>query len=65
VLGWPRADMSGLDAASLKYLPKPPGIRYPDLKIGGRGFCEAVWRWNGSRYALLRGIPTAPKGCDK
>lgn len=27
---------------------------WPDIEIGGPGFCFPVQRWNGSRYKLLR-----------
>lgn len=27
---------------------------WPDIEIGGPGFCVPVERWNGSRYTLLR-----------
>lgn len=27
---------------------------WPDLEIGGPGFCFAVERWNGSEYVLNR-----------
>ena len=27
---------------------------YPDLSIGGPGFCFPVWRWNGREYANQR-----------
>lgn len=37
---------------------------YPDLLIGGPGFCFAVWRWNGKEYAHLRNEPQTPGGCD-
>ncbi len=25
---------------------------YPDIEIGGPGFCFPVWRWNGKAYAI-------------
>jgi hypothetical protein len=25
---------------------------YPDIEIGGPGFCFPVWRWNGRAYAI-------------
>jgi hypothetical protein len=25
---------------------------YPDIEIGGPGFCFPVWRWNGTEYAI-------------
>ena len=36
---------------------------FPDLQIGGMGFCEAVWRWDGAAYQHLRNQPTGPDGC--
>ncbi len=36
---------------------------YPDLLIGGPGFCFGVWRWNGKQYAHHRDEPQAPGGC--
>jgi hypothetical protein len=27
---------------------------YPDIEIGGPGFCFPVWRWNGKAYAADR-----------
>lgn len=27
---------------------------YPDIEIGGPGFCFPVWRWNGSRYNIFK-----------
>jgi hypothetical protein len=38
---------------------------YPDLVIGGPGFCFPVWRWNGTAYAFLRDEPQQPGGCDE
>ncbi|MBI2276485.1 MAG: hypothetical protein HYU74_03965 [Dechloromonas sp.] len=31
---------------------------FPDIEIGGPGFCFPVWRWNGSHYAIY-------KRCDR
>ena len=46
--------------------PKPEKSKgYPELLIGGPGFCFPVWRWNGSEYGLLRNEPQAPGGCDQ
>ncbi|WP_046155266.1 hypothetical protein [Chromobacterium vaccinii] len=36
---------------------------YHDIRLSGNGFCEAVWRWNGSQYAHLKNIATQPGGC--
>jgi hypothetical protein len=38
---------------------------YPDLKIGGPGFCSGVWRWNGKAYDFLRNQEEEPGGCDE
>ena len=37
---------------------------YPDLLIGGPGFCFPVWRWNGKAYDFHRNEAQAPGGCD-
>jgi hypothetical protein len=37
---------------------------WPDLRIGGPGFCFPIWRWNGKEYAFLRNEPQQPGGCD-
>jgi hypothetical protein len=36
---------------------------YPDLQIGGPGFCHPVWRWNGKTYDFLRNQEEEPGGC--
>jgi hypothetical protein len=40
------------------------GKAYPDLLIGGPGFCFARWRWNGTAYAEAGNEPQQPGGCD-
>ncbi len=40
---------------------KTPG--YPDLLIGGPGFCFPVWHWNGKAYVHLRDEPQEKGGC--
>lgn len=37
---------------------------FPDVRIGGIGFCEAVWGWSGSEYEHIRNEPREPGGCD-
>ncbi|HET6490440.1 MAG TPA: hypothetical protein VFG28_11850 [Syntrophales bacterium] len=37
---------------------------YPDLMIGGPGFCHPVWRWNGKAYQHFRNQPEVKGGCD-
>lgn len=29
-------------------------LGYPDIKIGGPGFCFPVWRRNGRRYRIFK-----------
>ena len=53
----------GFPAASADPLPER-NEGYPDLLIGGPGFCFAVWRWNGASYEHLRNDPQMPGGCD-
>ena len=37
---------------------------FPDLAIGGPGFCEGVWRWDGTTYQHDHNRETEPGGCD-
>ncbi len=37
---------------------------WPDLLIGGPGFCFPVWRWNGSEYVADHDEAQAPGGCS-
>jgi hypothetical protein len=53
----------GFPAASADPLPQT-NLSYPDLLIGGPGFCFPVWRWNGKEYIGLRSDPQMPGGCD-
>jgi hypothetical protein len=44
--------------------PKPEKSKgYPDLVIGGPGFCFPVWRWNGKAYDFHREEAQEPGGC--
>lgn len=36
------------------FLPRRTPTGWPDVELGGPGFCFPVWRWNGSAYALNR-----------
>jgi hypothetical protein len=38
---------------------------YPELLIGGPGFCFAAWRWDGKAYVHARNEPQSPGGCDE
>lgn len=53
----------GFSAASLDPLPES-NQGYPDLLVGGPGFCFAVWRWDGATYNHLHNDPQMPGGCD-
>ncbi len=45
--------------------PQPEKSKgYPDLLIGGPGFCFPVWRWNGTAYAFHRSEAEGSGGCD-
>jgi hypothetical protein len=39
-------------------------LGYPDLLIGGPGFCFPLWRWNGTAYDFLKSEPQMSGGCD-
>ena len=39
-------------------------LGYPDLLVGGPGFCFPVWRWDGKEYQFLESVPQSPGGCD-
>lgn len=54
----------GFPASSADPLPEK-NQGYPDLLIGGPGFCFGVWRWNGATYEHLRNDPQMPGGCDR
>jgi len=53
----------GFPAASAEPMATK-NLGYPDLLIGGPGFCFPVWRWNGEEYEYLENVPQAPGGCD-
>ena len=53
----------GFPAATYKSLPGNSN-GYPDIRFGGPGFCEPVWRWNGREYSHFTNVPTASGGCD-
>jgi hypothetical protein len=36
---------------------------FPELLIGGPGFCFGVWRWDGRAYVHARNEPQEPGGC--
>lgn len=38
----------------LHFLPRPAATGWPDIEIGGPGFCFPVQRWNGREYVHNR-----------
>lgn len=41
-----------------------PGAQgWPDLLIGGPGFCQPVWTWRENAYEFKCGLPETPDGC--
>ena len=54
-LGFPAASADPMETKSQGY---------PDLLIGGPGFCFPVYRWNGKEYDLHRQEAQSPGGCD-
>jgi hypothetical protein len=52
----------GVPGLIAEVLASEPGA-YPNLLIGGPGFCFAVWGWDGEGYAFLRNEPQTPDGC--
>lgn len=54
-LGFPAGGWSKLETSN---------AGFPDLAIGGPGFCEAVYRWDGTTYQHDRNRETSPGGCD-
>lgn len=36
---------------------------WPDLQMGGPGFCQPLYRWNGKTYAFSRREEEQPGGC--
>ena len=43
-------------AGMTQVLKSKPGA-YPDIEIGGPGFCFPVWGWTGQRYELKKQCP--------
>ena len=54
-LGFPAGGWTVLETSNMGY---------PDLAIGGAGFCEAVWRWDGSSYQQHGTRETEAGGCE-
>lgn len=54
-LGFPAGGWTRLETAN---------AGFPDLSIGGPGFCEAVYQWDGSTYQHHENRETEPGGCD-
>ena len=56
------ADHFGFPAFSYKILARQESP-YPDIEIGGPGFCFPVWRWDGVAYRFLCNRAQSPDGC--
>lgn len=53
----------GVPASGYTVLEEREG-GYPDLRTGGAGDCDVVWRWDGMTYAHHAAIDVQPGGCD-
>ena len=42
------------ETAMPDFLPTHGVGGWPDIQMGGPGFCYPIWRWNGRAYALHR-----------
>jgi hypothetical protein len=42
------------ETAAPDFLAAKGAAGWPDIQLGGPGFCFPVWRWNGKAYALNR-----------
>ncbi len=38
---------------------------FPDIEIGGPGFCFALWQWNGIKYQYKCSREEEPGGCSR
>ncbi len=38
---------------------------WPDIEIGGPGFCSGVWQWNGTKYEYKCSREATPGGCSR
>lgn len=38
---------------------------FPDLMIGGPGFCHGVWQWTGTKYGYKCSIEEEPEACSR
>lgn len=53
----------GFEAAGFEKLPIL-SKGFPDLAIASPGFCEAIWRWNGTSYVHRCNMPREKGACD-
>jgi len=53
----------GFPAAGYKVM-KQLSKGYPNLLVGGAGFCFAIWQWDGAKYQHLKNVPMAKGGCN-
>ncbi|MGE4132935.1 MAG: hypothetical protein AB7F86_14940 [Bdellovibrionales bacterium] len=57
-------DQFGFPAATFQLLEEVHD-GYPDILVGGRGFCQPIYTWRGSKYELDRRQPENPGDCDE
>jgi len=38
---------------------------WPDIEIGGPGFCHGVWQWEGTNYMYKCSHEEKPEGCSR
>jgi hypothetical protein len=56
-------DQFGFPGMVSRVLDGEPG-RYPDIEVGGPGFCFGIWAWDGEAYAFRCNAPQAEGGCE-
>lgn len=54
-LGFPAGGWTALETSN---------AGFPDIAIGGPGFCEGVWKWDGTTYEHDHNRETEPGGCE-
>jgi hypothetical protein len=50
-------------SAGIPEFLKTSSMGWPDIEVGGPGFCFPVLRWDGKTYKLLRRQAKSPDGC--
>lgn len=55
--------MKNIDAPGSYEALKTKNKKFPDILVGGAGFCHGVWRWNGDEYAYKCSKQEEPGAC--